>query len=275
MNWKSFHHPDWSLPVVRRRAQEEWLDLLEDLAEILATGGRSHLWEHTYPNLRAYHNSMSRLRKTGLLVRHNNDGKLPYLKLTERGRNSLPAYHFPEKLWDTKWNGIWYTLIFDVPESERHYRDTLRAFLKRMRMGCLQKSVWITPRDIRPEYDDLERAANIHAVSYLLESRSVLHHEAMEMVENSWNFDWLQTLHERYLLVFNTNLQLLQELDHDKAALIHLLAQESEAYIQCMRPDPLLPNALLPQSYQGKKVYKLHKTLRTAVGRHLNKYITQ
>lgn len=77
MDWISFHHPDWSLPVVRRRAQEEWLDLVEDLAEILTTGGRVHFWKSTYPNLRAYHNSMSRLRGAGLLVRHENDGKLP------------------------------------------------------------------------------------------------------------------------------------------------------------------------------------------------------
>ncbi len=273
MEWKNFHHPDWTLPVIRRRAQEEWMDLLADLAEPLSTGGRAHLWKPTYPNLRAYHNSMSRLRKAGLLIRQNEDGKLPYLKLTQQGRDSLPEYHFPEKLWNTAWDGIWYTLVFDVPESERHYRDTLRGFLKRMRMGCLQKSVWITPRDIRREYSDLERAANIRSVSYLLESRTVLRHEALEMVENSWNFNWLQELHGRYLSVFNKNLQMLREMDHDETALIHLLREEAEAYIQCMLPDPLLPNELLPGNYQGKSVYELHKTLRSEIRLHLEKYI--
>ncbi|MEE9367898.1 MAG: PaaX family transcriptional regulator C-terminal domain-containing protein [Pontiella sp.] len=269
MKWKSFHHPDWSLPVVRRRAQEEWLDLLEDLGDLLTTGGRSHLWKHTYPNMSAYHNSMSRLRKAGLVVHADRTGKLPHLKLTAQGREYLPVYHHPENLWNQKWNGIWYMLIFDVPEKERHYRDTLRGFLKRMRMGCLQKSVWITPRDIRPEYDDLERAANVHAISYLLESRTVLHNDIVEMVENAWAFDHLLELHQRYLSVIGKNLQLLEELNHDEEALLILLRLESEAYIQCMRPDPLLPNKLLPKGYLGKQVHALHKSARRAIGQQL------
>ncbi len=273
MEWKSFHHPDWSLPVVRRRAQEEWLDLLSDLAEILATGGRAHLWKHTYPNLRAYHNSMSRLRKVGLLVQHHDDGKLPHLKLTPQGRDFLPAYYLPERQWNTKWNDIWYVLIFDVPEKERHYRDTLRAFLKRMRMGCLQKSVWITPRDIRPEYDDLNRVANVDAIAYLLESKTVLHQDETEMVENAWNFAWLHELQDRYLTIFSKNLELLKDTDHDQPALMNLLRQESEAYVQCMRTDPLLPNVLLPKNYLGKNVYELRQTIRTNIGQQLLKYI--
>ena len=273
MDWISFHHPDWSLPVVRRRAQEEWLDLMKDLAEILATGGRAEFWKYTYPNLRAYHNAMSRLRKAGLLVKHDVPGKLPHLTLTPRALISLPPIHVPGRHWNSKWNGIWYMLIFDVPEKERHYRDTLRNFLKRMRMGCLQKSVWITPRDIRPEYDDLDRAANIDAIAYLLESRTVLHQDETEMVENAWNFAWINKLQERYLAVFSENLLFLNATDHDRTALMNLLNQEAEAYIQCMRPDPLLPNKLLPKNYRGKKVYELHQTLRQAVGRQLLKHI--
>jgi phenylacetic acid degradation operon negative regulatory protein len=269
MDWKSFHHPDWSLPVVKRRISEEWIDLMNDVGEVLATNGRSLSWNKTYPSQTAYYAAMSRLRKAGLLVRHDNNGKLPHLKLSQQGRKRLPDYHRPEAFWNTRWNGIWYMLIFDVPEKERHYRDTLRGFLKRLRMGCLQKSVWVTPRDIRPEYDDLEQAANVHAISYLLESRTVLHRETSEIVENSWDFDRLQQLHGRYLSVFGKNLLLLDELDHDEAALMDLLYAEAEAYVQCMRPDPLLPNELLPAEYLGKQVFQLHQQLRTTVAHTL------
>ncbi|MEA2068103.1 MAG: PaaX family transcriptional regulator C-terminal domain-containing protein [Verrucomicrobiota bacterium] len=249
------------------------MDLLYDVGEMLATNGRSLAWNKSYPNLRAYHNAMSRLRKSGLVARADTAGKLPHLRLTEQAKGRLPIYYHPEKLWNTKWNGIWYMLIFDVPEKERHYRDTLRGFLKHLRMGCLQKSVWVTPRDIRLEYDDLEQAANVHAISYLLESRTVLHRETTEIVENSWNFDHLQELHERYLSVFGKNLQLLDELDHDEEALMNLLYAESEAYIQCMRPDPLLPGELLPAGYLGKRVCKLHRKIRSATARHLLAHI--
>lgn len=269
MNWKAFHHPDWSLPVVKRRLSEEWIDLMSDVGATLATSGRSLLWNKTYPSQTAFYAAMSRLRKAGLAVRADETGKLPHLRLTPLGHDRLPVYHRPEVLWDSRWNGIWYVLIFDVPEKERGYRDTLRRYLKQLRMGCLQKSVWVTPRDIRPDYDDLETAAHVHAVSYLLESRTVLHRETSEIVENSWDFQKLQTLHERYLLVYQQNLEHLHTETFTEESIIELLYAEAEAFIQCMHSDPLLPNELLPQGYLGKNVYKLHKEIRATIADHL------
>jgi len=271
MDWQKFHHPDWSLPVVRRRISEEWIDLLNGVGEVLASNGRSLAWDHSYPSQTAYYTAMSRLRKAGLVVHHDNDGKLPHLILTPLGRARLPNYHHPDTFWDSRWNGIWYMLIFDVPERERHYRDTLRRFLKQLRMGCLQKSVWITPRDIRPEYDDLESAASIHSVSYLLESRTVLHQETQELVLDAWNFNKLHELQSRYLSVYSSNLEWLKDEPYDEDALMPLLYQESEAYIQCMRTDPLLPKELLPKEYLGRKVFNLHNTLRKSIAHALSK----
>ncbi len=269
MEWLNFHHPDWSLPVVRRRASEQWMDFLLDVGEVLTTNGRSLVWNKTYPNRQAYHNAMSRLRKAGLVIQPENKGKLPLLKLTKLGQEHLPAYHRPEERWDTRWNGIWYMLIFDVPESERHYRDSLRGFLKRMHMGCLQKSVWITPRDIRPEYDDLESAASIHTVSYLFESRTVLHRETQELVRDAWDFERLMKLHRHFLSVYGENLRRLEMNEYETDSVINLLHQESEAYVQCMRKDPLLPRELHPSGYLGEKVFLLHKKIRFAIAHKL------
>ncbi len=269
MNWKSFHHPDLSLPVIRRRASEEWLDILSGVGEILATRGKSVLWSRTYPNSTAYYNSMARLRKKGLIVRADNKGNLPHLILTASAKNSRPVYYQPEKLWNTRWNKIWYMLIFDVPEKERHYRDTLRRFLKTLRMGCLQKSVWITPRDIRPQYDDLEKAACVGSVAYLLESQTVLHQDQQELVQNSWGFSRLYELQSRYVEVFGENLELLDQQEASEEDLLSLLYQESEAYIQAMRPDPLLPKELHPASYIGPHVWEIHNKLRTKIAHAL------
>lgn len=265
MNWKSFHHPDWSLPVVKRRISEEWIDVMKDVGNILLTQGRSLIWNHSYPNQTAFKMAMSRLRKSGLAVKYEDELHLPCLKITEEGLQSIPAYHAPHKNWDTDWNGIWYVLMFDVPESERHYRDNLRNYLKKLHLGCLQKSVWVTPRDIRPQYDDLEQAANVHAVSYLFESRTVLHLDQQEIVENAWDFNRLQELHERYLLVYEANINLLNASVHDETAIMSLLYQEAEAYVQCMCNDPLLPKSLLPRNYLGIKVYSLHSRFRKSI----------
>ncbi len=269
MNWKSFHHPDWSLPVIRRRASEEWLDILSGFGEMLATRGRSVAWNKTYPTEKAFLSAQRRLGQKGLVVQIHAKEDLPRLTLTDKGRTSQPPCLHPERFWNTKWNRIWYTLIFDVPEKERRFRDSLRRFLRRMRMGCLQRSVWITPRDIRPEYADLDQAAAVGTVAYLLESRTVLHMDQQEMVQNAWDFDRLSELQSRYMEVFTENLQLLDRPAHSEEELMELLYQESEAYLQAMRLDPLLPNALLPADYKGKSVWKLRGRLREKIAQSL------
>jgi DNA-binding transcriptional regulator PaaX len=269
MKWTSFHHPDWSLPVVRRRAGEEWLDILAGLGEILATGGRSVMWSRTFPTERAFQAAMSRLQKNGLLVQPDAKAALPRLVLTPSAKQGLPDFQQPEKFWNKKWSGIWYTLIFDTPETERAYRDTLRRHLRRLRMGCLQKSVWVTPRDIRPEYDDLEKSAAVGTVAYLLESRTVLHLDEQEIVMNAWDFNQLNELQSRYLEVFSENLSALDKRICSEEDLMNLLYQESEAYIQTMQTDPLLPSALLPDNYMGKQVWRLRTRLRSTIARRL------
>jgi phenylacetic acid degradation operon negative regulatory protein len=264
MNWKPFHHPDLSLPVVRRRASEEWIDILAGVGEILLTRGRCVEWNKTYPTSTAYRSAMARLQKKGLIIRTTGHENLPRLILTEAGKRTRADYHDPDRFWSKRWNGIWYMLIFDVPEKERHYRDTLRKFLKQLRMGCLQRSVWITPQDIRPEYDDLEKTASIHAVAYLLESRTVLNEDQEEMVRNAWDFQKLNELHRRYIDIFTENLHAIPHTPSEDA-LMELLYLESEAYIQSMACDPLLPRRLHPSDYLGPQVWDLHNQLRTAI----------
>lgn len=268
MNWKPFHHSDWSLPVIRRRASEEWLEILDGMGALLATGGRSTLWHRTFPSSAAYRNAMSRLRKQGLLVRVDPKASLPRLVLSEAAKNRQPAYRQPRKFWNSHWNGIWYVLLFDVPEAERHYRDTLRKFLKQLRMGWLQKSVWVTPRDIRPEYADLDRSASINTVAYLMESKTVLHQDQEEIVQNAWDFQTLQKLQGRYLEVFKQNLNLISSAESEDA-LMDLLYQENEAYIQAMRNDPLLPKPLHPAGYLGPQVWTLHQAMLRAIRKGL------
>ncbi len=265
VSWCPFHHPDYSLPIIRRRAGEEWLDILSGLGSILATGGRSGLWSQSYPTEHAYRCAMSRLRKQGLVIQVNGRKDLPVITLNNSVKNQIPAHQNPEKFWKAKWNGIWYMLIFDVPEKDRPYRDTLRRFLKQLRMGCLQKSVWITSQDIRPEYADLEETAAIDAVAYLLESRTVLRLDREEMVQNAWNFKRLHKLQARYLDVFEENLTLLERSGYCEQDLMSLLYQEAEAYIHAMASDPLLPSTLLPNDYLGKKVWKLRNRLRSRI----------
>ncbi|VGO21840.1 hypothetical protein SCARR_03919 [Pontiella sulfatireligans] len=140
MKWKTFHHPDIALPVIRRKISEELIELLGGTAAFILSRGASDIYSHCYPNERAFKASLSRLQKKGLLVKPKTDGSMPSLALTTEGQAKVPDYLNPQMFWSKKWNKWWYVLMFDVPEKDRKYRNTLRAFLKKCGWGAFRKA---------------------------------------------------------------------------------------------------------------------------------------
>lgn len=90
---------------------------------------------------------LKRLREKGLVeqVKLKND---IIIKLTEEGRG-LVGNNFEDKDWDGKWRVV----IFDIPEEKRIIRNMFRRNLKKWGFKHLQKSVWISKRNI---FDKLE-----------------------------------------------------------------------------------------------------------------------
>ena len=265
MDWIEFHHPDISWPVIRRRAGVEIMEMLDLASTFLTRGGWGLLNQACYPNQAAFLNATSRLRKSGLIVKRSEGAKTPELILSDTGKGTLPDYFTPEIMWKRKWNGIWYLLIYDVPEVDRRYRNVLRQFLKRMRMGCLQQSVWVTPQDIRPDFEDLTTAANLDAFAYLFEAKTVLGLSAGQVVEDAWNFDRLYLLQEHYCSVMEGNIDRLGRSQYDGEELAALMRMALEAYHSVFSEDPLLPTQLYPSGYQGKTALSLHRKLLSKV----------
>lgn len=239
--------------------------LLEGMASIVLSRGASELYGHCYPSRKAYYASIRRLKERGLIVQSAGDGNMPSIRLSDEGKKQVPAYYNPEQFWRMKWNGLWYVLMFDVPEINRSYRDELRRFLKGERFGCLQRSVWVTPRDVRAEYDDLDRAAAVDTVAFLLESRTVLGYGDQSLVLGAWNFEEIQKVQEAYCRFAENNLSVMEKTGHSDAELIELLRMEDQAYCQAMSADPLLPEKLFPAAYLGRRVYENHLNIRRQI----------
>jgi len=91
--------------------------------------------------------ALKRLREGGLIeqIKLKND---VLIKLTEDGKN-LIGDKFEEKDWDRKWRIV----IFDIPEEKRIIRNLFRRNLKKWGFKHLQKSVWISQRNV---FDKLE-----------------------------------------------------------------------------------------------------------------------
>jgi phenylacetic acid degradation operon negative regulatory protein len=270
MAWQSyFHHPDISLPVVRRYLGDELLQLFSQYLQICATRGRSLGWNNSFPNRDAYRSAVYRLKKAGLIAHQRSGDKEHVIELTREGEARLPGALNPQTFWRKKWNEVWYVLMYDVPEERRDYRRTLRDFLQRMRMGQLQKSVFIGPHDIRPQYHDLIHGAGIKQYAHLFEAHTVLGQEPREIVTSAWDFDRLESIQRRYRKVYGENLKRIDSGHVSRGDLEALAREEMAAYLSAMEEDPLLPRRLLPHSYQGRKVFQLHRDITRLITRRL------
>ncbi|MEM4271424.1 MAG: CRISPR-associated endonuclease Cas2 [Candidatus Pacearchaeota archaeon] len=68
-------------------------------------------------------------------------------KIIEYSIKSLLEFKKKKKVWD----GRWFLVFFDVPESQRNKRDYLRKFLKKLGFYPYQKSVYLFPYECEKE----------------------------------------------------------------------------------------------------------------------------
>ena len=69
------------------------------------------------------------------------------LKLSQMG---LEAIGF-----DSAWDGVYRVVIWDIPESKRRLRDLLRRKLKDSEFVSIQKSVWVSKRNVTSQLREL------------------------------------------------------------------------------------------------------------------------
>ena len=262
-----FHHPDISIPVLRRKASEELIEFLGELDSAMNSRLHAFATRSCYPSQQSYYNAVYRLRKAGLVSTRREGGRTPQLKLTPKGTARLAPALRPQSRWDRKWNGIWYLVVYDIPEQDKSYRDVLRRFLRNMKMGCLQKSVWVTPHDIRPEFDDLCKGAALDSFAFLFESRTVLGLPAERVVTTAWDFDRLGELQSWYCRTCEEQIERIDRSAYSEKELTALAREAIAVYCGVMEHDPLLPKRLCPVGYQGRRSYRMHRKLMRKIGR--------
>ena len=257
VSWSWFHSPDLSLQVAGRRIGEDFAALLFEMGEAMATRGRS-LWAGPMrEDDRAYRSALCRLRKEGVVVAYRGRAKGHSVHVSDSYEPEDILR--PERLWRQRWGGIWSVLIYDIPESDRGMRDHLRRYLKRLRMGCLQKSVWVSPRDIRPEYDDWVQSVRVDFQSFLFEARTVLGRASDDIVLRAWDWRGISERHRWFLDQTAAVMERLAGASPTADEIVTLAREELCAYRFAMDGDPLLPSSLWPDGYAGRKVLRLHQ----------------
>lgn len=106
-------------------------------------GFHYYRYQHGWPQLRksSLAQAFKRLREDGFIeqVKLKDD---VIIKLTQNGRELINDGS------KENWDGKWRIVVFDIPEQKRIIRNLFRRNLKKWGFKHLQKSVWISKRDV-------------------------------------------------------------------------------------------------------------------------------
>lgn len=105
-----------------------------------------HHYAYGTPNLDRYslYHIVHRLKEKGWVETSRNEGKI-LVKLSLKGKRQL---EMEKMLSNNDWDGKWRVVVFDIPEKYRKVRDVFRRRLKEWGFKHMQKSVWMSKKDI-------------------------------------------------------------------------------------------------------------------------------
>lgn len=174
------------------------------------------------------------------------------VRLTSSGRRrlvrSLPVYRDRRP-----WDGRLHLITYDIKESSRAKRFRLIAWLKQHQAIMLQKSVWVSVKDLSR---DLYRENVIYHDEGAVLSSSLKSGEGIsgktikELAEKWYVLDELNRRYEMWLSAARARRK-------NKQSLFFLKMR----YLKILREDPQLPRELLLANWLGDKAYHLYKSI--------------
>ncbi|OGE64556.1 hypothetical protein A3I48_03535 [Candidatus Daviesbacteria bacterium RIFCSPLOWO2_02_FULL_36_7] len=125
-------------------------------------------YHHDIPELKksALSKAVVRLREKGFIETDKTEMGRLILKLTDEGRTALLLGKDDVDEWDGKWRIV----VFDIPEQKRLIRNLFRRNLKKWSFKHLQKSVWISKKNITDKLFSYIKDLGIEKWVYVFES---------------------------------------------------------------------------------------------------------
>lgn len=125
------------------------LDILLDFGENFPIGSHRqlHRWAMGYPKPPRWrlNRAMKYLESLGQVKVIKENDQL-FLQLTKKGKLRALLLRINKGYRkESRWDGKWRLIIWDIPESSNKQRDRIRYFLKNLGFYRLQHSVFITP----------------------------------------------------------------------------------------------------------------------------------
>lgn len=219
---------------------------------------------------------VTRLRREGWLVSRRDGRETTYL-LTERAWTMLDnrrtrIFHRLDRPWD----GLWHTVIYSVPETDRALREQLRKRLQWLGFGPLAQSVWVSPHD-RVEEVRVDFAEHEAVRMDLFHARSQGARHDRDIAARAWDLGALNSDYGDLLGWYRPRLDKYRAGElNGRDALAERMRLVYD-YRDFPYRDPDLPPELLPDDWAGREAHELflqaHSLLRAPAEAYVDELI--
>lgn len=198
--------------------------------------------------------------KTELIEKVEKNGEV-CLQLTRTGRNkikkSFPLVDFQQKRWDKKWRLV----IFDIKETSKAAREKLRAKLKELGFGMVQKSVWISPHDVLVDLSEFINKQGFNEEVIFLETADFFVSDIKDFANKVWKIEHLNQQYENIfdeLILIENEILANKNLEKNRSKFYEM----QQKYLKLVLEDPFLPKEFLPEDWYYLKAFKKTKSLK-------------
>ncbi|HEY1969005.1 MAG TPA: PaaX family transcriptional regulator C-terminal domain-containing protein [Pseudonocardia sp.] len=219
---------------------------------------------------------VTRLRREGWLVSRRDGRETTYL-LTERAWQLLDEgrariFHRVDRPWD----GLWHTVIYSVPETERALREQLRKKLQWLGFGPLAQSVWVSPHDrVSQVRDEFAGYGSVRLDLFHARSEDAKHDR--DIAARAWNLAKLDQDYLRLLERYRPRLDRYRAGELDGQEALGERMRLVYDYRKFPFRDPDLPPELLPEGWAGRAAHELflqaHSLLRAPAESYVDELI--
>lgn len=195
------------------------------------------------------------MEKRGLIALNGDKAADWVPQITKAGRHLAQNEFDPQEAWSYSWDRQWRIISFDLPQNQPSRRYQLNSWLKQMRFGRLQGSLWVSHRSSQTWNEAISRIdVDPHAVIFF-QSASIGKLDAQQIVAKAWDFMKINAFYEEYLkfLAVHPPPRLSSHQLTESPA--HWFRSEYSLWRKAYSLDPFLSKELLPSDYLGQKAY--------------------
>jgi phenylacetic acid degradation operon negative regulatory protein len=244
--------------------RDELLIFIDGIGEFLFTP-RHAIWKYlsevfSIANTRA---TLSRIQKDGY-VKRISEKRGVLFQVSKKGEELLETLSIivPEK--EKRWDGKWRLVSFDIPEEEHKARRELRQELRKLGLGRMHRSVWISPHSVLGKVEELPAFQKYREYIWTFESYLKEDKRFRELVHKTWpQLDRVNKEYKRFIIKWEERIRkILKNKSLKEVAINNALKRLAQIeFRKILYSDPKLPQRFLPEDWRGEEARELLTTI--------------